>query len=236
MDQIKKTLITLKARWPEVALIISIFLLVPIMAKRGYNFREEQRRYVDILFLIVNLSALLASTILGYGFLRTVYLENTKRQSISVLFRIGKKFFWRMVGFGLLYMLPMYIIYGVLSRMSGHLSVQWTFSVWELLLIKIILLVPALIIVFDIGIFESFKKLKNYKILDAKPLIALFLIHIALPLIWLFVLKFGATAMVSNLILDLFRAFVSKFLLLMIAVTAVRFVALGAVSSDDVLE
>lgn len=98
------------------------------------------------------------------------------------LFQIGKKFFWRMFEFSLLCMLPFFIAFIVLNMIFKCPPNEWTwyFIGWMFLLIKIMLLVPALIFVFDIGISESFKKLKYYKLLNTKPLIILYLIHIAL--------------------------------------------------------
>jgi len=186
---------------------------------------------VHMVFIIVLL-------ILGLGFLRTFYLEGQKQQPPLVLLRIGKHFFWRMFGLGLLFM----IIYLVLAGLIFLIVKQFTsmdtsfsqvtpwirhlcFAASMLILIKPVLLIPALIIVLDCKAFKSFKLLKQCKILNMKELVMLFFVSMALTFLWAFLPTPQDTMTISQYILIVCLAVVGNFIGLMIVVLAVRFVA-----------
>jgi hypothetical protein len=91
-------------------------------------------------------------------------------------------------------------------------------------LIKFILLIPALIIVLDCGFSESFKVLKQCKLSNVTVLVALFFIEIVLDLFWRFVPGLSLTVTSLPFVVTFARLIISGFILLMIGVTAVRFV------------
>jgi hypothetical protein len=95
----------------------------------------------------------------------------------------------------------------------------------KLALIKLSLLIPALIIVLDCEVTTSFKLLRRCKLSNAKELIALFLVQIALGLLWTFASQLsGVTTIFYHILMGIYYI-VSTFIALMIGVTAVRFVA-----------
>jgi hypothetical protein len=120
--------------------------------------------------------------ICSLGFLRSIFLHDISEQPFRSLFGLGKHFFWREFGAGLLLLLFMGIIllpgfilfelldiedYGIWPRPAIFLSYA--------LLIKLILFVPMLIIVLDCSIRKAFSSLKNVSIRNAMHLVVLFL-------------------------------------------------------------
>ncbi|MHC4719515.1 MAG: hypothetical protein ACYSYT_03465, partial [Planctomycetota bacterium] len=113
MTEIKNTLAILKARWPEVTLIIGLYvlslsvnklhLLIPITKE------SLLRALSSFVFFILLIIIIVITILLQTGFQRTFYLEGQKRQSLMTLLRVGKHFFWRMVKFGLIY-IPVFFI------------------------------------------------------------------------------------------------------------------------------
>ena len=190
MTETKKTLEILQARWPEVALIIGLSTLVELSYSLfGFAEPDVTKPFFlpSILFI---LSLTVISIILSYGFLRTIHLEGAREQTPVDLLKTGKHFFWRMVGFGFIYA-GLYFVLSMLifsitkyftstntgfieSAKSAPLLHQLCSTATMLILIKILLFVPALIIVLDCRVANSFKLLSKFKLFQSKELVALF--------------------------------------------------------------
>ena len=228
MNEIKETLKIFKARWPEVVLIISLTLLKPLTGKMtNCSAVKQTQLYPQIVhwfFLTVGLLTAIVLTFLYFGFLRTVYTEGCNRQSLSSLLRTGSHFFWRMLGFGLICVIP-FLILLFITRHFYPQTLPWINTLCTIILIKILLLIPALIIVLDCGVFESFRMLRQCKLSDAKTLVVLFFLNIALSLFWTFLLQLSSVLPALHFILTLAWKIISAFIQLIITVTAVRFVA-----------
>lgn len=244
MTEIKRTLAILKARWPEVAFIIGLNVLslfvnkLHLMVKPKISPIQTTIGFGSLLVLTVVIVIVMLLTI---GFQRTIYLEGKKRQSPMVLFRIGKHFFWRMVAFCLIY-IPVFWILAWLTFLAikqfisietgfletakvAPLVYQLCFTTATLILIKPLLLIFPLIVVLDCRISKSFKLLKQCKLLHARELIILFLISMAVTFLWVFLpTPYDATT-ITQYILIVTRFTIQHFISLIIAVTAVRFVA-----------
>lgn len=232
MTEIKNTLSILKARWPEVTLIISISLL-PVLARLVVSLKS-MRVSLWLLVFFPLVSILILAT-LRSGFLRTVYLEGQKRQSIAVLLRTGLHFLWRMIVLGLLY----FILFLTLTLLSTRLvgkpaapgetgilhNISLLVLVINIILMKFILLLPALVIVLDCRVFESFKFLKKCRLRDAGELIVLFCFKMALPYLRMFLRTLNDTTTIQKLIFSIVNSVTTCFIGLIIAVMAVRFVA-----------
>ncbi len=95
----------------------------------------------------------------------------------------------------------------------------------NVILIKLILLIPALVIVLDCRAFESFKFLKKCRLRNAGELIALFCFQIALGFFWTFLRTLYGAATTSQLTFRIVGSITTCFIGLVIAVMAVRFVA-----------
>jgi len=244
MTEIKKTLTILKARWPEVTLIVGLYVLAVLSNNLFRAARPDLTKTLILLripFSLFSLTLMVVSTILNYGFLRTVYLEGQKGQTPMALLKKGISFFWRMIGFGL----PFAIAYFILSWLifliikyftsieTGFFETakvtpwlyQLCFIAPMLILIKVVLFIPALILVLDCGIFESFKFLRKCKLLDSRELVALFCLRTVLPFLWVFLRIPYNPETASQYILRSVPTVIGYVLWLIIAVIAVRFVA-----------
>jgi len=200
-------------------------------------------------FLLFSLTLMVVSTILNYGFLRTVYLEDQKGQTPMALLKKGRYFFWRMVGFGLIYVVPCLILSWLIFLIIKYFTsintgffetakvtpwlYQLCFTTPMLILIKVVLFIPALIFVLDCGVFESFKFLRKCKLLDSRGLVALFCLKIVLPFLWLFLRTPYNPETTSQYILRSVPTVIDYVLWLTIAVTAVRFVGSLDLVYDD---
>lgn len=186
---------------------------------------------------LVYISFTIIIFMLIFGFQRTVYTENQKRQSPLVLLREGKHFVLPLVGLGIIYTLALaYLHILVLSaikyaapdlmdtRWGTSLIYQLSSTSVSLILMKPVLLIFPLIIVLDCSILQSFKILGRCRLRDARELVILFLISLGLPFLWeLLPPQHGAT--ISYYFLTVLHIIVWRFIALMMAVMAIRFVA-----------
>jgi hypothetical protein len=241
MTEIKKTLSILKARWPEATLIVGLYTLAVLSNNLRRAARPDLTRAVSSLCLLFSLTLMVLSMILNYGFLRTVYLEGEKRQTPMALLKKGRYFFWRMVGFGLIYVVPYFILAWLIFLIIKYFTsidtdffetakvapwlYQFCFIAPRLILIKVVLFIPALIFVLDCRVFKSFKFLKLCKLWEAKELLVLFFISMGLTLLWALLPKLNGIETPLEYIFTVVLSVSGHFIGLMIAVMAVRFVA-----------
>jgi|GEM_PF-1239323 len=233
MNEIKKTLAILKARWPEVTLIVGLTILLPFLSKLLTKLKYDSALSLTALTACFQLALMVIRTMLRSGFLRTVYLEGQKRQTIAVLLRTGLHFLWRMIVLGLLYAIPLLTLTLLSIRLVGKPTAPGetgilhniSFLVINIILMKFILLLPALVIVLDCRAFESFKFLKKCRLRDAGGLIVLFCFNMAFPYLWMFSRTLYGTTTRPQLIFRIVTSITTCFIGLIIAVTAVRFVA-----------
>ncbi len=247
MTEIKKTLAILKARWLEVAFIIGIPLLAILSRKLLLNAGVKSISIIYSATLFIPLLFSLISILLRLGFLRTVYLEGQKQQTLVVLLRTGIHFFWRMFVLGLIYALPFILLMIVFSKLMSLSVIPWLHTLYpilvSLILIKLIVLIPALIIVLDCRVFDSFKFLRRYKLSNAKELIFLYCGNIAIGLFRSILSRYfwgtscGTTCCnittTPQYILTTVFSIITYFISLIIAVMAVRFVASHDLPYDD---
>ena len=241
MTEIKKTLAILKARWPEVILIVALYALA-VLSNNLFRFAKNNfPKTLPLLCITFSLTLIVVSAILNYGFLRMVYLEGQKRQTPMVLLKKGRHFFWCMTGFGLICVVPYFILAWLIfliikyftSIDTGFLETakiipwlnQLCFVPPMLILIKVVLFIPALILVLDCGVFQSFRFLRKCQLSRSRELLALFALRMALPFLWVFLGVPYNTETISQYILRSVPTVVSYVLWLVITLTAVRFVA-----------
>lgn len=239
MSEIKKTLAILKARWPEVILIIGFITLLLFLSKLLTKLKHDSALNLTVLAAWFSLALTVVSVTLRLGFLRTVYLEGQKRQSIAVLLRTGFHFLWRMIVLGSLYFIPLLMLTFLSTRLAARrvapgetdilhnifLIRRLLVLVITIILMKFILLIPALVIVLDCRAFESFKFLKKCRLRDAGELIVLFCFNMAFPYLWMFSRTLYGTTTRPQHIFRIVTSLTTCFIGLIIAVMAVRFVA-----------
>jgi hypothetical protein len=240
MTETKETFAILKARWREVVLIIGLEVL-SVIGNKLLISPAKSTTYLGLINIGFLSTILIIIALLTIGFQRTVYLEGQKQQSPIVLLRTGSRFFWRIIGFGLIYIPVLFVLVwltflitklfasietGFLETAKAHpLIFQLCFTIAYLILIKPLLLISPLIIVLDCRISDSFKLLKQYKLLDAKELVLLFLISFVLTWASAFLPSLKSASTLSQYALIIIKYIVQHFISLMICVMAVRFVA-----------
>jgi len=238
MKEIKETISILKARWPEAIVIVSLYTLTDAVPHLLQNVRTDPSK--TAILSLVALILVVVATVLQYGFLRTVHLDSQRRQAIMTLYSIGRKFFSRAVGYGLIYVvcysvlawLTFLVIKRLTSIETGFFETmksapalfQLYVTVPVFVLVKVQLLVPAIILVFDCGVFESFKSMRRWRLLDSKELVALFCLNMAMAFIWGFVRVHLDPNGIMLYIVSSIKTIGDQVLGVIIAVTAVRFV------------
>ena len=215
----------LKKRQPEVAIIVVVGLL-RWLAPMGASLTRNSilQRCSGIIMLAV--AALLL--LLRAGFLRTAYLHGGNRQRIVTLLQTGIHFFGQLFIFACLYgiiqMAPTLILVRFISP-----SKSWILGLFNIaltvVLMKPLLLVPAMIIVCKMRAFDALRSFMVYKIFEAKELLILFAAQQIFRLLYLFarpLLEFGgiighSTNAINNI--------VGTLLTIAVALSAVLFVA-----------
>ena len=127
--------------------------------------------------------------ILRAGFLRTAYLYGGKGQRIVTLLQTGKRFFWQLFIFACLYGIILLVPMLILIRVVGP-SDFWIVGLCNIaltvVLMKPLLLVPAMIIVRKIRAFDALRSFMTYKIFEARELLILFAAQQVFRLLYLF--------------------------------------------------
>ena len=241
MTEIKKTLAILKARWTEVTLIAGLHILALLSSNLFQVEMTDSAPTWTLLYMGFSFSIMIISRILYFGFLRTCFLDAQEPCPPIVLLKTGKHFFWRMVGVGLLWGIAYFILAWLIFLMAKQfisvdagffetakvvpLLYQLCFIGAMLILIKPFLFIPALIIVLDCRVFESFKFFKQCKLSDVKELVTLFCIQAASTLLWVFLPKLGEAEITLQYTFGIVSSIIPYFISLMVSVIAVRFVA-----------
>ncbi len=242
MYEIKETIDILIARWLEVSLIIGISFLASLLAgiSKAYPL---YRSWMGLACL----GLLLIEILIYLGFLRSVFLESDKRQSPTILLQKGMRFFLRFFGLGLLYTIVLVIlvqaIFWVLKialSIEGSLKevepiiARLCWSIAHLIIIRPYLFIPALVIVLDCGVFESFKFLRKCKLFHARGLLVMYGIQIIAPFVWLLLTKDRELSTLPQIALGVSYYVIWHLLTLIIFVMAVRFIAsLNLVFDND---
>jgi len=202
--------------------------------------RDDPARTFILLHAVFSLMVMVVLTILNFGFMRTVYLQGQERQKPIVLLKKGRDFFSRIFGFGLICLIPYFILAWLIFLVIKYFTsidtgffetgkvnpwlYQLFFAAPMLILMKVVLFIPALILVLDCRLFESFKFLRKCRLLDSRELIALFCLRMVLPFLWVFLQIPYNPETISQHILRTVTTIMSYFIWLIVGVTAVRFV------------
>jgi hypothetical protein len=157
------------------------------------------------------------------GLLRMAHLYGPKEQWITKLLKVGAHFFRRLLLFIMMYVAAQLAIHLVFVKLSNAQFLPSGFKEWmgpihflfaiilPFALMKLLLLVPALIIVRDCTVLDAIKSIKDYKLLGAQGLVLLFVAYqlcsfLFGPLLPLkgysgIFIKFYASKIIKNLLL-----------------------------------
>ncbi len=239
VNEIKDAMAILKARWPEVFLIVGIQVL-SMFGNTLFSHVAEINSILGLTIIVCMLALVVIIVLLPVGFLRTVHLEGPKRQYPLDLLRVGKHFFWRVIRVGLLwipaYLLLAWMIFMVVKQPEVTDTGFWEtgetdplvfyccLAVARLILIKPVLLILPIVIVTDCRISTSFGLLKRCRLSDAEGPVALFVVSVSLTVLWAFLPSADSVPSISQHIASTLMFLTQIFVSLMVAVTAVRFV------------
>jgi len=171
------------------------------------------------------------------GFLRTACLYGDNRQQILTLLQTGAHFFWQLLVFYAMYRILQILLSLLLMRVSTLYAspsdfptvVPWV-SVFcsislAVVLMKPLLLVPALIIVHDRRAFEAIKLIGQYRLFLAKELILLFAIQQAFRFVAIFMHSFAEKGGVFYYLMRAGNNIIPSVLVIVVTLSAVRFIA-----------
>ena len=186
MNYCKKTLNIIKNRWPELILIVGLAAIMMLLIQRTQAKAPENISSTDFLQLFVAVIFSVFFMILKFGFLRTLIFAPDQPALPMDLLRLGKPFFWRMFFLGFILFIPFILMYTVISSvLPADLSSQSAYAASFLVallvsavMVKLIIFLPAIIIVADTRILESFKYLKYIKLTSAKILLLIFVLQV----------------------------------------------------------
>ena len=242
MNQIENILTTIKKRWEEAALIIGLNIIAAVAI---LNTKFDSSQNLDLLPLAFGTLLGILAIILRLGFLKTFHSDGSDDQKPSELLKIGAHFFWRMAGLGLIYTIPSIMIFLITTAIIPSTppaadalgSIKWIPAILtlalQIIIIKFILLLPAIIIVTDCKISTAFAGLKNFRLTDNPVLIKLFIIQILLPVFSDLLSGKALPDSVLQYSTYIFFSIVTLFLSLLIAMAAVRFVHQAILVYDD---
>ena len=240
MEETKKSIAILKARYPELCLIIGLNVF-SFLFNKFISAGENSSLQASMFNLLCFLSLLILMQILTIGFQRSIYLHGQHQQPPMVLLKTGLRFFWRMVKLSLLWFpafcILAYSIYLITknftSTQTGFFEIvkespllfQFYLTMPALILIKFYIFIPVLIIVLDCQIAESFACLKNCRLSEAKELVILSIIYISSGFVWALMPEPEEIGTITYHSLLAAFVVVSTFIYLIVVVTAIRFVA-----------
>ena len=129
------------------------------------------------------------STILQLGLLRSIFTGGTQQCEPIELLRTGKRFFWRMVRFELIYAAVLAMLMAMLILLLGSVFLSkaqisnppgWVMpaSIFAgcLILAKPWLLIPAIFVAGDTNLAEAFRLHKRYSLVGQTALIGMFVL------------------------------------------------------------
>ncbi|MFC1677808.1 hypothetical protein ACFL3G_12205 [Planctomycetota bacterium] len=249
MEETKKSIAILKARYPELCLIVGLNVLVMVSMNMIHGKSESQgfARSLPLLFIVFVVSIL--SIILNFGFQRSIYLHGTEHQSPVTLLKIGKDFFWRMISVGIVITMFSFAITWLIYRVTGPFTAgdigffetakempllyHFYFAVASLILIKPILLLGVLIIVLNCRVGQAVQALKHFRLSAHKELIVIYCLFTSLSLFWILLGSNAQTLSVRQSVLDCIQTMVSQITNMIVAIMAIRFVASVQLAYND---
>jgi hypothetical protein len=233
------TFLILKRRWPEVILIVALALFGSLGLRMLEPYAETKPTAVDAIILLGTLLFYISQIILQLGFVRTAYTEADKAQEPAVLFKTGSRFFFRLVLFGMayagLYLLLGFVIFLILHEI-GFIEAKFLeatawirnlcFAASSLILVKVILLPPALIIVRDCGLVESVISIGKFRLLSAREPLVLFIVLQIVTYFTAVLAPVDNSQASGHLFYTITSSLTSALIALAVSLSTVRFIAL----------
>lgn len=195
-----------RKRWPEMMLVVgfsvfAVFLLerykaiVITVAKSSSNsdFISNLSETAAFWYSLGAMFFYMMWTMLFLGFLASLIVICQTPQEPAVLLKIGRRFFWRIMRFSIIYgslwvILRASLYYIVKSLFFPSLAIElmpfWVLELCSIppciILAKPLILVPCIMIVRNCMLLEASAEISQYEILKAKALLAIFISAVTL--------------------------------------------------------
>jgi hypothetical protein len=241
----------IKRRWPEAVLVVGFqvgvfFLktvLMEMVEEASQTIESEQIVHSPVWASFLLGMGTMAFAIIAYmfliGFLATACHEGIEKKEPIDLLRAGRYFFWRMVRFEILFSILWFALVMLFSAIVGTIVLQakaqegipyWLFYMCMfaalVILIKPMLLAPAIMIARDKMVLDAVKLLKQYCLKEAKNLLLLVGASLLLMAGLSVTLSFAEIGTYYYYAVLGASGFLSSALLLLIGLSAVRFIAI----------
>ena len=180
----------MKNNWPAVALFIAPGLVHLNIHRINPDVRSRFGNFVLMcIWIILSFGILAVRLLILTGFLRMAHLYGRREQKITKSLKAGAYFFRRLLLFIMMYVAAQVVLGLVFMRLMNAQFVHSGLAklvglahvicavILTFALMKLLLLVPALIIVRDCTILEGVKSVKEYKLFEQKWLVFLFVVY-----------------------------------------------------------
>lgn len=240
----------IKRRWPEATLVIIFHAGLITIADRVMTFTAPVENSagaaapgyppvgLDFVLVAGTMAFWIVWQLLYIGFLATSFINPAEPREPMELLRIGKRFFWRMLRFqlvfGCAYMVIMLFIASFLMKTAQPDGTMDDVPLWIMaissftafaVIVKPLVFIPAVMIVRDKMVTETFMSLGQFPLARAIELLKLFFSCFAVIFLLSFVHSLTVPKTLIHYAVTGIRGLCTSFLLLLTAMAAVRFVA-----------
>jgi len=240
----------IKKRFPEVVLIVGfqvglLFLtdqitntMLPPQGQAGADHTGNLPVGANFVLGMGIAICFIVWQMLQLGFLRTAFTDGTAQQEPKTLVVVGKGFFWRMfrfqIVFGIVYLAITSVIFSLIaSAMYKDVPIadlpDWIAplisSISMIILIKPILFCPAIMIVSDCMVKDSFNRLKNFKPLADSRLLRLFITLIAAVFAFSMIETLTKAGSIGHHLILAIRGITTSSLWLIVLLYTIKFIA-----------
>jgi hypothetical protein len=240
----------IKKRFPEVILIVGfqagLFFLLDQLANAAEPYQNQTEAThmgslpmgMDVVLGLGIAVCVIAWQLLSLGFLRTAFVNGAVQQDPKTLIMIGRAFFWRMfrfqVIFGFVYIaIASFISSLMISAMYKDVPISdlpdWVMLsasfLSTIIIIKPLLLSPAIMIVSGCMVKDSFSKLKNFKPLADPLMLRLFIAFIATAFVFSTIETLTKTGSIAHHIILAIQGITTSSLWLIVSLYTIKFIA-----------
>lgn len=252
----------IKRRWPEATLVIIFYagliaifdriltFTMPVENSTGVPEPGHLPGGLDFVLGMGTMAFWMVWQLLYIGFLATSFIDPTEPREPMELLRIGKHFFWRMLRFqlvfGCAYMIIVLFISGFLMKIAQVEGTMDDIPLWIppvssfaafVAMIKPLVFIPAVMIVRDRMVTETFLSLGQFRLAEAIGLLKLFFVCLAVIFLLSFVHSLTAPKTLIHYVMTGIYGLSTSFLLLVASMAAVKFVAQRTdLALEDVLK
>lgn len=193
---------------------------------------------LDFVLITGTMALAIVWQLLYLGFLATSFTDPTQPREPMELLKTGKRFFWRMLRFQMVFgsacMVIAFFISGFLIKAAQVDGATADIPLWIapvssfaafVVMIKPLVLIPAVMIVRDKMVSESFMSLGQFRLTQMFELMKLFFGCFALIFLLSFVHSLTVPETLKHYAMTCVYGLASSFLVLLTAMAAVKFVA-----------